>query len=78
MGKHSKMVDTRSEASKWRDKGKCRAVQDLPVEQDNSPTLSSGENSMDCPPVSQVVTTKQLGETLRQVQEAVIQGVCER
>jgi len=72
------MVDTRSKASKWRDRGKCRTVEDLPVEQDNSLTLSLVENSMDCPPVSQFVTTEQLGETLRQVQEAVIQGMCEK
>jgi len=71
------MVDARSKASKWKDKGKCRAVEDLPVEHDNSPTLSSGENSIDRPPVSQFVITKQLGETLKQVQEAVIQGMCE-
>ena len=66
------MVDTRSKASKQRDRGKCRAVEDLPVEQDNSPTLSSRENSMDRPLVSQFVTAQQLGETLRQVQEVVI------
>ena len=70
------MVDRRSKAAKLRDRGKCRAVEDLPVEQDNSPTLSSGEKSMDRPPVSQFATTEQLGETLKQVQEAVIQGVC--
>jgi len=46
--------------------------------QDNSLTLSSGENSVDRPPVSQFVTTQQLGEALRQVQEAVIHGVCEK
>jgi len=33
---------------------------------------------MDCPSVSQFVTTEQLGETLKQVQEAVIQGVYEK
>jgi len=33
---------------------------------------------MDCPPVSEFVTTGQLGETLRQVQEIVIQVVCEK
>ena len=67
VGKHDKLVDTRSKASKWRDRGKCREVEDLPVEQDNSLTLSSGENSMDCSPISQFITTEQLGETLRQV-----------
>jgi len=78
VGKHGKMVDTRSKASKQRDRGKCRAVEDLPVEQNNSLSLSSGENSIDCPLVLQFVTTEQLGETLRQVQEATIQGVCEK
>ena len=72
------MVDTRSKVSKQEDRGKCRAVDDLPIVQDNSLTLSSGENSVDRPPVSQFVTTQQLGETLRQVQEAVIQGMCEK
>ena len=48
VGKPAKMVDIRSKASKRRNRGKCRAVEDLPVEQDNSPTLSLGENSMDC------------------------------
>ena len=33
---------------------------------------------MDHPLVSQSVTTKQLGEALRQVQETLIQGVCEK
>jgi len=55
------MVDTRFKASKWRDRGKCRAVEDLLVELDNSPALSSGDNSMDCSPVSQFVTAEQLG-----------------
>jgi len=40
------------------------------------PTLSSGENSMNRPPVSQFVTTEHLGEIRRQVQETVIQIVC--
>jgi len=78
VGKRSKMVDTRSKASKRRDGGKCRVVEDLPVEQDNSPTLSSGENSVDHSPVSQFVTIEQLGETLKQVQDAILQGVCEK
>ena len=33
---------------------------------------------MDRPPVSQFVTTEQLGGTRKQVQEVVIQGVCEK
>jgi len=78
VGKRGKIVDTRSKALKRRDRGKCRAIEDLPVEQDNSPTQSLGENSVDRPPVSQFVTTEQLGETLKQVQAAVIQGVCEK
>ena len=72
------MVGTRSKALKQRGRGKYREINDLPVEQDNSPTLSSEENSVDRPPVSQFVTTEQLGETLKQVREAVIQGVCEK
>jgi len=47
VGKYGKLVDTRSEASKRRDRGKCRAVEDLLGEQDNSSILSSGENSVD-------------------------------
>ena len=65
MGKHGKMVDTRSKTLKRRDRDKRKVVKDLPVEQDNSPTLSSGDNSMDRPPVSQFVIAKLLGETLR-------------
>jgi len=72
------MVDARSEASKRRDKGKCRVVEDLLVEQENSPTLSLGENSTDRPPVSQFVTIEQLGETVKQVQTSIIQVVCEK
>jgi len=53
-------------------------VEDLPIEQDNSPTLSLGENSVDRPLVSQFVTIEQLGERLKQVQDAVIQGVYEQ
>jgi len=64
MGKHGEMVDTRSKASKRRDRGKGRVVEDWPIEQDNSPTPSLGENSMDCPPVSQFVATEQLGKML--------------
>jgi len=59
------MVDTRSKASKQRDMGKRKAFKDLPVEQDNSPILSSGENSVDHPLVSQFVTIEQLSETIR-------------
>jgi len=33
---------------------------------------------VDRPPISQLVKAKQLGETLRQAQEAVIQGMCEK
>jgi len=65
VGKYGKMVDTRSKASKRRDRDKRKVVKDLPVEQDNSPTLSSRDNSIDRPPVSQFVTAKLLGETLR-------------
>ena len=56
------MVDTRSKASKRRDWDKRKVVKDLPFEQDNSPTLSSGDNSMDRPRVSQFVTAKLFGE----------------
>jgi len=31
------MVDTRSKVLKHRDRVKCKAVEDLPVEEDNSP-----------------------------------------
>ena len=33
---------------------------------------------MDRPPIPQFVTIEQLGEALRQVQETVIQGLCEK
>ena len=46
VGKHGKMVDTRSKALKRRDRDKRRVPKDLPIEQDNSPALSSGDNSM--------------------------------
>ena len=72
------MVDTRSKALKQGDKGKCRVVENLPIGQDNPPTLSSGQNSVDCPSIPQFVTTEQLGEALKQVQEAVIQDACEK
>ena len=59
------MVDIRSKASKRRDRDKRKVVKDLPVKQDNSPTLSSVDNSMDRPPVSQFVPAKLFGETLK-------------
>ena len=59
------MVGTRSKASEQRDRDKRMVAKDLPVEQDNSPTLSSGDNSVDRPPISQFVAAKLLGETLR-------------
>ena len=62
VGKDDKMVDTRSKASKRRDRDKRKVIKDLPVVQDNYPTLSSGDNSMDSPPVSQFVTAQLLGE----------------
>jgi len=52
-------------------------AEDLSVGQDNSPTLSFGENSVDRPLVPQFVTAKQFGEALSQVEEVVIRGVCE-
>jgi len=42
---------------------------------EGSPVQTLGENSR--PTASQFVTNKQLGKALKQVQEAVIQGVCE-
>jgi len=69
------MVDKRLKASKWRNRvGRLRTCS----LSDNSPTLRLGENSVERPPVSQSVTTKQLGKALRKVQEVVIQGVCEK
>ena len=72
------MVGTRSKVSKQRDRSKHRVAEDAPGGHDYSPVLSSGENSVDCPPAEQFVTTKQLVEALKQVQEAITQGVCER
>ena len=43
---------------------------------DNSYVLSLREYLVDYPSVQQYVTTEQLREALRQIQEAVIQGIC--
>ena len=72
------MVNTSSKASKQRDKGKQRAVENPPVGSEGSPVQTSGENSVGHPTAPQFVTSEQLGEVLRQVQEAVIRGVCEQ
>jgi len=39
---------------------------------------TSGENSIGHPIAPQFVTIEQLGEALKQVQEAIIKGVCEQ
>ncbi|KAJ8437297.1 hypothetical protein Cgig2_006401 [Carnegiea gigantea] len=73
------MVDTRSKALQERDKGKRGAAKDPPRRYGVSPAQSSfRENSMNCPSAQQFVTLEQLGEVLKQMQEAVIQGVCEK
>ena len=58
--------------------GKCRVDEDPPGGYGNYPILSLGENSMDRSPAYQYVTLEQLGEALKQVQEVVIKGVCEK
>ena len=78
VGTLSNMVDIRLNASKQRDRGKRRAVEDPLVRQDNSPVLSSRENSVGPPLAPQFVATKELGKALSQVQEAVIRGVCKK
>jgi len=71
------MVDTRSKASKQRDKSK-RAIEDDPLRGHGaSPTQSTRENSVDYPSTQQFVTPEQLWEALKQVQEAMTHGMCE-
>lgn len=53
-------------------------VEDLLSRNGNSLVLSSGENSMDRLPALQYVTLTQLEKALKEVQEAVIKGVCEK
>jgi len=72
------MVNTRSKASKQRDKGKQTAVENPPGGSDASPAQTSGENSVGHPTAPQFMIVEQLGEALKQVQEAVIKGVCEQ
>jgi len=71
------MVGTRSKAFKERDKGKCGAAKDSPRRHGVSPAQSSEENSINCPSAQQFVAPEQLGEVLKQMQEAMIRGVCE-
>jgi len=55
------MVNTRSRASKQRDKGKQRAVEKPLGGLEASPTQASGENSVGHPTAPQFVTVEQLG-----------------
>jgi len=72
------MVNTRSRASKRRDKGKQRAVENPPGGSEASPLQTSGENSVGHPVVPQFVTVEQLGKAMKQVQDAMIKGICEQ
>ena len=72
------MVNTRSRASKRRDKGKQRAVENPPGGSKASRLQTSGENSVGHLVVPQFVTVEQLGEAVKQVQDAVIKGICEQ
>jgi len=72
------MVDTRSKVSKQGARRKPRVAKDLPVGQDSSLTLNSGEYPVGYPLVPQFFTTEQLSEAPAQVQEAVIRGICDK
>ena len=73
----SRMVNTRSRASKRRDKGKQRATENPPGGSEATPLQTSGENSVGHPVPPQFVTIEQLGEAVKQVQDAVIKRICE-
>ena len=72
------MVNIRSKVSKQGDKGKQRAAENPTMGSGDSPVQPSEENLVGRPTAPQFVTTEQLGEALRKVQEAVIRGVCEQ
>ena len=72
------MVYTRSRTSKQCNKGKQRAVKNPPGGSKASPVRTSGENSVGHPMAPRFMTFKQLGKPLKQIQEAVIKGVCKQ
>ena len=71
----SRMVNTRSRASKRHDKGKQRAAENPLGGSQASPLQTSGENPVGHPVPPQFVTVEQLGEAMKQVQDVVIKGI---
>jgi len=72
------MVNTRFKASKQGDKRKQRVAENPPMGLEGSPVPTSGDNLVGRPTALRFLTTEQLGEVLKQVQEEVIRGVCEQ
>ena len=73
-----KMANTRLKTSMRGNKGRHKADENPLREHGNFLYKSLGEKSVDRPSGQQFVTTEQMEEVLKQAQEVVICGICEK